>query len=245
MLKKAKYHITRGAFAVFINKSQFEPGPDSDLELPEATGAKRFMQIIQEEFLNLIKLNLLLLASCLPVITIPPALFAAHQVVRKMVRDEAVSCWRDYKTALKTGWKRAYGAFFLIAFPVSIGGYGAIFYLSHVEQSPLLILPFAFCIFIAVVAMLSSTYFYGLLCTGTSLKEAVKPALLLGVARPLRAILAVLCWYGLPLLAILFFPLSGAYLALIGFTFPFLLGSFYTRTVLKRFCEGQGKNTEK
>ena len=80
-----------------------------------------------------------------------------------MVRDEAVSCWRDYKTALKTGWKRAYGAFFLIAFPVSIGGYGAIFYLSHVEQSPLLILPFAFCIFIAVVAMLSSTYFYGLL----------------------------------------------------------------------------------
>lgn len=221
---------------MFFFKSQFEPGPDSDLNLPEATGAKRFMQIIQEELLSLIKLNLLFLISCLPVITIPPALFAAHRVVRKMVLGEAVACWRDYSSAFKTGWKRAYGAFFLTALPIALGGYGALFYLRNIEQSLLLLLPVAFCFFITFMIMLSSTYLYGLLFNGMELKKAVRSALLLGVARPLRAVLAALCWYGLPLLAILYLPLSGAYMVTIGFTFPFLLGSFYTRTVLKQFC---------
>lgn len=225
---------------MFFDKSQFEPGPETDLDPPEATGAKRFMQIIQEEFLSLIKLNLLFLVSCLPVLTIPPALFATHRVVRKLVLGEAVMCWRDYKSAFKAGWKRAYGAFFLTALPAALGGYGALFYLRHMNQSLLLILPFAFCTCVSLIITLSSTYLYGLLCDGMSLKNAVPPALLLGVARPLRAILAALSWYGLPLLAILFFPLSGAYLMLIGFTFPFLLGSFYTRTVLKQFCGETG-----
>lgn len=121
---------------------------------------------------------------------------------------------------------------------MALSGFGAAFYLRHAEQSFLLILPFAFCACTFWIFTLSSTYLYGLLCDGRPLRDAVRPALLLGVAKPLRAILAALCWYVLPLLTILFFPLSGAYLALLGFTFPLLLGSFYTRTVLKQFSGG-------
>lgn len=236
MLFKLTIAAAKGACAVFLDKSQFEPGPEDGSELPEKTGPKRFLQIIQEEFLSLIKLNLLFLVSCIPVVTIPPALFAARQVAHKMVLSESISCWRDYKAAFKTGWKRAYGAFFLTALPMALAGYGAAFYLSNTPKSVLLVFPFAFCVMVFLVDALFSTYLYGLLCSGRPLKEAVRPALLLGAARPLRAVLAALCWYGLPLLALLFFPLSGAYLALLGFTFPFLLGSFYTRTVLKQFC---------
>lgn len=221
---------------MFFDKSQFEYDPEEAVDLPEKTGPKRFLQIIQVEFLSLIKLNLLFLAGCIPVVTIPVSLFAAHQVVRRMVLGEPVSCWRDYKGAWKTGWKRAYGAFFLTALPMGLGGFGASFYLRHTEQSILLIVPAAFCIVVFLVSTLASTYLYGLLYDGRPVREAVRPALLLGVAKPLRAVLAALCWYGLPLLAVLFFPLSGAYLVLIGFTFPFLLGGFYTRTVLKQFC---------
>lgn len=225
---------------MFLDKSQFDPAPEGEEDVPEKTGSARFFQIIQSEFLSLIKLNLLFLAGCLPVVTIPPALFAAHQVVRKMVLGKPVSCWQDYKAAWKTGWKRAYGAFAVTALPMAAGGYGAAFYLGHARQSMLLAVPFAFCTVVFLVSMLSSTYLYGLLYDGRPLKEAVRPALLLGVARPLRAVLAALCWYGLPLLAILFFPLSGSFLALLGFTFPFLLGSFYTRTVLRQFCGEDG-----
>lgn len=220
---------------MFFDKSQFEPEPD-ELDGPEKTGPKRFLQIIQAEFLSLIKLNLLFLASCIFVVTIPPALLAAHQVVRRMVLGEPVSCWHDYKAVFKAGWQRAYGAFFLTAVPMGLAGYGAVFYLWNSRQSMLLVFPFAFCVMVFLVTALSSAYLYGLLCEGRTLKEAVRPALLLGLARPLRAALAALSWYGLPFLAVLFFPLSGAYLALIGVTFPLLLGSFYIRTVLRQFC---------
>lgn len=221
---------------MFLDKRQFEPCPEDEVDLPEMTGPKRFLQIIQVEFLSIIKLNLLLLAGCIPLVTIPISLFAAHRVARKMVLGETVVCWRDYKEGWKTGWKQGYSAFFLTAIPMGLGAYGASFYLSHAQQSLFLIFPFAFCMCVFLVAALSSTYLYGFLCDGRPVKEAVRYALLLGVAKPLRAFLAALCWYALPLLAILFFPFSGAYLALIGFSFPLLLGGFYTRTVLKQFC---------
>ena len=61
-------------------------------------------------------------------------------------------------------------------------------------------------------------------------------ALLLGLGRPLRAVLAALCWYGSLFTAVMAFPLSGAYLLLIGFSVPCLLGNFFLRTVLKPYC---------
>ena len=60
--------------------------------------------------------------------------------------------------------------------------------------------------------------------------------LLLGLGRPLRAVLAALCWYGSLFTAVMAFPLSGAYLLLIGFSVPCLLGNFFLRTVLKPYC---------
>lgn len=224
---------------MFFDKSQFDLNAPAQSDLPPKTGLKRFLEIIQEEFLNMIKLNLLFLLCCLPVVTLPPALFATHLLIRRMVLGEPVSCWRDYRAAFRRNWKRAYGAFLLTALPMGLAGYGASFYLGHTRQSLLLILPFAFCAVVFLIAALSSPYLYGLLADGRPLKEAVRPALVLGVARPLRGVLGALCWYGLTALGVLCFPLSGAYLALIGFTFPFLLGSFYTRTVLKQFCEAQ------
>lgn len=224
---------------MFLDKSQFDLNAPAEPEHPELTGPKRFLEIIQEHFLNLIKLNLLFLLCCLPVVTLPPALFAVHQLLRRMVLGRPVSCWRDFRGAFRSGWKRAYGAFFLTALPMGLGAYGARFYLHNAQRSLLLILPFAFCAMVFLIAALSSPYLYGLLADGRPLKESVRPALLLGVARPLRGALGALCWYGLTTLGLLAFPFSGVYLVLIGFTFPFLLGSFYTRTVLRQFCGQQ------
>jgi hypothetical protein len=67
------------------------------------------------------------------------------------------------------------------------------------------------------------------------MKESLKLALILGVGRPLRAILAVLGYYTLPLVCILAFPISLGVVVLFGFTLPCLLGNFYLRTVLKKY----------
>lgn len=207
--------------------------PDQESDALEKTGPARFWELIQGELAAVLIANLLFLAASIPVITIPPALFSLHLVMRKIILGESVSCVRDYFAAFKQGWRRAYGAFFLTAVPMGAAGYGAAFYLRRMSEYPVFIAPFALCITAFLVTMLASTYLYGLLCGGESLRNAIKPALMLGMAKPLRAVLAALCYYGMPLLAVLFFPLSGLYLFLIGFSFPCLLGNFYIRTVLK------------
>ena len=208
--------------------------PDSGQEdLPEKTGPARFWELIKEELATVLIVNPLFLVTCVPIITIPPALFSLHRISHKIIQDEPVSCVRDYFAAFRQHWKRAYGAFFLTFLPMGAAGYGALFYLRHTAEYPILIVALALCISIFLITMLASTYLYGLLCRGKPLRDAVRTALLLGVAKPLRALLAALCFYGLPLLAALFFPISGAYLALLGFSLPFLLGNFYIRTVLK------------
>ena len=93
------------------------------------------------------------------------------------------------------------------------------------------------CSTIFLVTLLSSTYLYGLLADGRALsKGTLRLALVLGVGKPLRAVLAALLWYGPLLAALLWFPLSGAYLFLIGFSIPCLMG----RLALAPVLEGYG-----
>lgn len=211
-------------------------GPGQEADAPEKTGPARFWELIKDELATVLIVNLLFLAFCIPIVTIPPAVFALHIVVHKIVLGESVACVQDYFAAFRQGWKRAYGAFFLTALPMGIGGYGAVFYLRRAAEYPVLLFPFSLCSTVFLVTMLASTYLYGLLCRGKSLQNAIKPALMLGVAKPLRAVLAALCYYGLFLVAVLFFPFSGLYLFLLGFSLPCLLGNFYIRVVLKQYC---------
>ena len=218
---------------MFFQKKNIIPEPGQDGDLPEKTGPARFWELIKEELAVVLIVNVLFLVTCVPIITIPPALFSLHKISHKIIQDNPISCVRDYFAAFRQNWKCAYGAFFLVFLPMGAAGYGAVFYFGRAAGYSILIAPFAFCITVFLVAMLASTYLYGLLCGGKPLRDAIRPALLLGVAKPLRALLAALCYYGLPLLAILFFPISGAYLVLLGFSLPCLLGHFYIRTVLK------------
>lgn len=205
-------------------------------ELPKATGPRLFFRILGQEAASLLLLNLIFLLSCLPVVTVPPALLALHQVVRRMLTDKPVRSWEQYWEAFRKGWKRAYGAFALTALPLAAAGYGAWFYLGLVRISPVGYLPFAFCAVVFLIALLASSYLYGLLADGRRLtKETALLALKLGLGKPLRAVLAAAGWFGMLAASVLWFPLSGAYLLLIGFSAPCLLRQFLTRTVLEKF----------
>lgn len=221
---------------MFFQKKDAFQGFDQEPDSSEKTGPARFWELIRGELATVLIVNLLFIAACIPIVTIPPALLSLHMVMWKIVSGQSVSCVRDFFAAFKQGWRRAYGAFFLTAVPMGIAGYGAAFYLRRAAEYPMLLVPFALCATVFLVAMLASTYLYGLLCRARPLRDAVKPAIVLGVAKPLRAVLAALCYFGVLLLAVLFFPLSGLYLFLIGFSLPCLLGNFYIRTVLEQYC---------
>ena len=226
---------------MFFRKDYAAPGPGVNPDEPEKTGAARFAQILSIECVTLVKLNLLFLVSCVPLATIPPAVFAMNRVVRMMVLDQPVTCFYHYRTAFKTYWKRGYAAFLLTIVPLVLSGCGMWFYLSRAMANFLLFLPFMLCSTVFLLTLLASTYFYGLLATERSFRECLRLALLLGGARPVRAVLAALSVYGSLLAAVLYIPLSLIYLVLIGFSVPCLLGHFFIRTELKRLEErGEG-----
>ncbi len=208
-------------------------------ESPEAVGPRRFFQIISQETAALLKLNLMFLLSCLPVVTIPPAFLALHRLARSLVAGRAVRCWPQFREVFQKEWKKAYGAFFLTAVPLAGAGYGAGFYLGFASANALFYVPFMFCATVFLVVLLAAGYLYGLLADGRPLaKETVLLAVKLGLGKPLRSILAALCWYGPLAAGVLWFPLSGLYLLLIGFSIPCLLWQFFIRTVLERFAAG-------
>lgn len=210
------------------------PGPGVDPDSPEKTGAARFVEILSLECVSLLKLNLFFLASCLPVITIPPALFAMNCVVRRMVLDQPVECRYHYCTAFRRHWRISYGAFCCTAVPFVLSACGMWFYLNRAAVQPLLLAPFALCSTVFFVTALASPYLYALLEMNRSLREGIRLALVLGLGRPLRAVIAALAIYGSLLIAVLELPISAVYLLLIGFSFPCLVGNFFLRTVLKQ-----------
>ena len=91
-----------------------------DEEPLPASGSRLFFRILGQEAPAVLKLNLLFLLCCLPVVTIPPALLALWQVERRMVEDRVVRSWRHYWDAFRQSWKRSYGAFALTALPLSL-----------------------------------------------------------------------------------------------------------------------------
>lgn len=207
------------------------PEPECGETVPKKTGPARFLELAGKQCAGLLVVNVLFLLGCIPVVTIPLSLFAMNRVIRRMVLDQPVRCFRDYWDSFRRDWRQAYPACLLTAPLLGLAGCGAWFYLGCAASNLLFLLPFLVCSTIFLVTLLASGYLYGLLDSGKGVREAVRLAVLLGIAKPLRAALAALSFIGLPVLAVLFFPLSGLYLLLIGFSLPCLLGHFYLRTV--------------
>lgn len=225
---------------MFFRQDYSTPGPGIRPDEPEKTGPARLWQIIQIEAGTILKLNLLFLLTCVPVVTIPLAIFGMNQVIRKMMLDRPVLCFYDYRAAIRQGWKRAYAAFFIVAVPLAASGFGAYFYLLRAMESILFLAPFALCSTVFLATLLSSAYLYGLLGAGMDVRQATRTALILGLGKPLRAALAVLCGYGLWLFGVLEFPISLMYLVFLGFSLPCLLANFFVRTVLRQYGADAG-----
>lgn len=221
---------------MFFRQDYSTPGPGVRPDEPEKTGPARLWQIVQIDAGTILQLNLLFLLTCVPVVTIPLAIFGMNQVMRKMMLDRPVLCFHDYRAAIRQNWKQAYAAFFIVAAPLVVSGFGIWFYLLRAMKSILFLAPFVLCSTVFLATLLSSTYLYGLLDAGMGIRQAVRTALILGIGKPLRAVLAVLFGYGLWLFGVLEFPISLMYLVFLGFSLPCLLANFFVRTVLKPYC---------
>ena len=202
---------------------------------PRPRGLKLLAHILRWHWWTLVKTNILFCLFCLPVVTIPPALYCLHKCCWQLIQNKPAGFFAALRETLRGGLGRAWGAFALSLPLLAFAGYGCWFYLGAAGQNPLLLVPFAFCMAVFWVVLLASGGFYALLCAGRPLgRDTLVRALALAFLHPGRALAGAACHYGLPALAILLLPFSGAYLVLIGFSIPCLLGCLFTQKNLER-----------
>ena len=82
-----------------------KPGPGIDKDAPPKTGLALFFEIFIREFWALVKLNVLFLLTCIPIVTIGAAMGAMTKVTVRMVRDIPNDVWYDYWRGFRENWK--------------------------------------------------------------------------------------------------------------------------------------------
>ena len=83
--------------------------PDLERSAIRKHGFVGYMDMLWREFFELLKLNLLFVLSCVPIITIPAALTAMHRITSVMVRDENHFLWPDYWKAFRRDFWKSLG----------------------------------------------------------------------------------------------------------------------------------------
>ena len=68
----------------------------------EMNGFKLFWTIIKTYYLQMILLNLLFIVSCIPIVTIGPALYALNTVTMSFARQKPIQPILEYREAFKT-----------------------------------------------------------------------------------------------------------------------------------------------
>ena len=91
----------------FLFPNYSKAGPGIDRNAPKKHGLPLLIETLCREFTTLLKLNLIFLICCIPIVTIGPALGAMTSVTLKMVRDEPVDWFYDFKEAFKKNWKQS------------------------------------------------------------------------------------------------------------------------------------------
>lgn len=90
----------------FLDYNKEGPGVDKDA-LPKE-GFELFFDLYAREFISLIKLNIIFILSCIPIITIGPAIGAMTTVTIKMVQDQPSDPFYDFKEGFKKNWKKSF-----------------------------------------------------------------------------------------------------------------------------------------
>ena len=124
----------------------YEPKKDTpgiDKNAPKKKGFARYLETLWRELFPLLKLNLLFLLSCVPIVTIPAALTAMNRITVTMVRDRNYFMLSDYWDAFKRDFWRSLLVGLLIAVLAAILGISTWFYYMLAQASNKFFLVFA------------------------------------------------------------------------------------------------------
>ena len=212
----------------FLVNLYFREGPGIDKNAPAPTGLPLLAHVAGREWWDLIKLNVLVIAFSLPLVTLPAAWFAAMRVSVMMIEDRNVYLWRDFWAAFRAGFWRAtgFGAILIAAGAlavIAVQSYAALAQASLIYAAPL-----ALAIAMAIIVPLYALYLFTALAMDMKANNArLLKAAGLGLLRnPLSGLSALAVVGALWIAHILFYPASVILPVLVNFSFSALIGSF-------------------
>lgn len=216
---------------IFGNRMN-RPGPGIPKDAPSKKGLALFWDILFREFFELVKLNLLFCAFCVPVITIPAACTAMSKITVTMVRDRNHFLWADFWAEFKADFKKSTGAGALVFLGIGAGVFGAWFYSKMLTASPFFYLPLALsCLIVLVLTVMGFYVFPMIALVDLPLQKIIRNAFLLTFVCLHYNLLALVITAGLTLFAAALLPVT---LLL----FPFLW--FALMNFITTFCAYYG-----
>ena len=182
---------------------------------------------------DLMILNLLMIACCIPVITIGASYTAMHYVVLKMIRGEDGYLVRGFFKSFKANFKQAtlIWLMMLVVIVVYIGD-AMIFSFSGISfPKPLVIAVAA----VGVIIFLISMYIFPLLARfENSIRNTIKNAALMAVGNLPKTILMAII-YALPLVICYFSTYAMLFVFLFGISAPAYGAAWLYSNIFKRF----------
>ena len=203
--------------------------PDLERSAIRKRGFVGYMDMLWREFFELLKLNLLFLLSCVPIVTIPAALTAMHRITSVMVRDENHFLWPDYWKAFRRDfWKSLAGGVILAAVLV-LFTLSTVFYynLMQVTRFSVLLAALAACVLLLTLCV--SFYFFPMLAmVDLPLGALLRNSLALVLRNIWKSLLALVYFVVLIGLGVGLLPYSFIFVALIMFSFVASITTYLT-----------------
>ena len=157
-----------------------KPGPGIPTDGKKKSGFALFIQIIKENFFQLVLLNLLFLLCCIPIVTIGPALKALDRVTLNFVRHVPTSPIRDFIDEFKEGFVKSMLTGLVIIILIALLVVAYLFIPSGEQSEKGLYLTGGFALLVLLIILSVSMYIFKSLGTiELPMSTTIKNALLL------------------------------------------------------------------
>lgn len=153
----------------------------------ERTEFAQFCAMAFGELWYLLKLNLLFLTACIPIVTVPMAVTAGLRITSSLAAGKQPPLWRAFCSAFFGEWKRALACGWALTLLQALAGFGVYAYAVMMEANPLALLALIAAALIFAALFSFSLYFYSMLAMcRLSLQDMLRNALILAVSERWR-----------------------------------------------------------
>ena len=215
-------------------------GPGVETGAPPLKGIRLFFRIFYMNFWKLITLNLIFIAFCIPVATIPAAMSGMVRVLRDMVDEKLIFPWLDFWKAFKSNFLISflYGILVLI---VAVLFYLSVpYYLNNGNNFIFIIFGGLFLLACFIFLIISLYVPLMIVSTKLGLMQIINNAFRLTFIVFFRNFLTVIITAVPAILMAIFFPATLLIVLLLFFSAPELIICFRCWPIIKKYVIAEG-----